>query len=177
MFILGKEQYCWEEMQWTWWILFPLHSSSNKWAHLMKFLHSGHRHVLMCLSMLCVSCMSMYIWKKLYMHCLKTYCEPQYVLKAYILDQLQDTGISMNVSEPRNCLTSSRRWEKKDQRKKKKERKKRFYNSSNKIQIPLTIRSAAADSLSTLVCTMQTYFPACFSWMLLIIKSPAESCW
>lgn len=88
----------------------------------MKFLHSGHRHVLMCLSMLCVSCMSMYIRKKLYMHCLKTYCEPQYVLKAYILDQLQDTGISMNVSEPRNCLTSSRRWEKKDQKKKKEQR-------------------------------------------------------
>jgi len=56
-------------------------------------------------------------------------------------------------------------------------KEKKFYNSnSNKIQIPLTIRSAAADSLSTLVCTMQTYFPACFSWMLLIIKSPAESC-
>lgn len=73
------------------------------------------------------------------------------------------------VPEPRDC----RRQEGK------KKKKKKFYNNtnnSNKIQIPLTIRSAAAESLSTLVCTMQTYFPACFSWMLLIIKSPAESC-
>lgn len=42
--------------------------------------------------------------------------------------------------------------------------------------IPLTMRSAAADSWSTLVWTVQTYFPACFSWMFRIIKSPAESC-
>lgn len=43
--------------------------------------------------------------------------------------------------------------------------------------LPRTMRSAADETLSTPVCTIQTYFPLCFSWMFLIIKSPDELCW
>lgn len=40
--------------------------------------------------------------------------------------------------------------------------------------IPLTIKSAAAETVSTSVCTIHTYFPECFNWMFLTIRSPAN---
>ena len=162
------EQYRWAEMQWISWILFLLHRLSHKWAQSVQVWHSGHEHGLVCLSVLCVCCVSMYIGKNPYKHCLKTSSEPQRVLRAYLL------RLITRCWDPSEYLRAQEL-----SYQQQKIGKKKFYNSSNskKIQIPLTIRSAAADSLSTLVCTMQTYFPACFSWMLLIIKSPAESCW
>lgn len=50
-------------------------------------------------------------------------------------------------------------------------------NPSRHPCLPLTMRSAAEETLSTPVCTMQTYRPLCFSWMFLIITSPEELCW
>ena len=43
--------------------------------------------------------------------------------------------------------------------------------------VPLTIKSAAAETVSTSVCTMHTYFPECLSWMFLTIRSPANPWW
>lgn len=42
--------------------------------------------------------------------------------------------------------------------------------------VPLTVSSAAADTASTSVCTAHTYFPECFSWTFLTIRSPASPC-
>lgn len=44
----------------------------------------------------------------------------------------------------------------------------------NALHSPLTTTSVAIDTLSTLVCTAQVYFPACLSWMLRIMMSPAD---
>lgn len=43
-------------------------------------------------------------------------------------------------------------------------------------RLPLTVRLAADDTLSTAVCTTHTYFPLCFSWMFLIMRSPDALC-
>lgn len=42
---------------------------------------------------------------------------------------------------------------------------------------PLTVNSAAAETVSTSVWTIHTYFPECFSWMFLTIRSPAKPWW
>lgn len=42
---------------------------------------------------------------------------------------------------------------------------------------PRTVNSAAAETVSTSVWTIHTYFPECFSWMFLTIRSPAKPWW
>lgn len=41
--------------------------------------------------------------------------------------------------------------------------------------LPRTTRSAEAEELSTMVCAVQVYLPACFSWALRMSSSPLAS--
>lgn len=80
------------------------------------------------------------------------------------------------------CITMLRKTHALQQRRKeKKEKLKTSIESTTKWQarrgVPLTIKSAAAETVSTSVCTIHTYFPECFSWMFLTIRSPANPWW